>query len=225
MPKWVKKSKMRGFTLVEMLIAFAVLGILGVAMTNFFATQVRNMKAQNQIVDMQQKLRAGIGMFEREMRMAGYKNPDRSYGNKPTIVSADSNSVYFTQDLNGDGDLNDENEHVAFCVYDSAFGLTQGASNSVQNFATHSHEPIFLDLEDLQLYYTMADGTKITSPGIPGDIRSIEIALLVRSQTSDQNYLDTRVYQKPSGGNWGPYNDAYRRQLLTSTVLCRNMGL
>ena len=214
---------MRGFTLVEMLIAFVVLGVLGAAMTNFFAGQVGNMMAQNQIVDMQQKLRAGIGMFERELRMAGYNNPDNQAG--ATIVSASSASVYFTQDLNGDGDLADENEHIAFCVYDSKFGLTQGANNSVANFATHSHEPIFLDLEAIQLYYTLADGTQTTSPGTPADIRSIEIALLVRSQTSNRSYLDTKTYPKPAGGDWGPFNDAYRRQSLTSTVLCRNMGL
>ncbi len=36
---------------------------------------------------------------------------------------------------------------------------------------------------------------------------------------------ETLLGTLPSGANWGPYNDDFRRRLLSTTVKCRNIGL
>ena len=64
-------------------------------------------------------------------------------------------------------------------------------------------------VEDLQLSYTLADGTVLDLPGTPSDIRVIHIVITGRTAIPDSRYM----------------NDGYRRQTMTATVEIRNLGL
>jgi len=62
----------KGMTLVEILVVLVVGSILMAAMFGSFINQQKSYAMQDQVIDMQQGLRAGIDRMTREIRMAGY---------------------------------------------------------------------------------------------------------------------------------------------------------
>jgi prepilin-type N-terminal cleavage/methylation domain-containing protein len=97
----------KGITLIELLVALVITGILVAAVYRTFTSQQKTYTVQEQVVDMQQNVRAGINRMMREIRMAGFGtvsmvlpvtlggktfndvvNPDTPVAGSLTIVSA-----------------------------------------------------------------------------------------------------------------------------------------
>jgi prepilin-type N-terminal cleavage/methylation domain-containing protein len=92
----LKKNK--GVTLIELLVALVISGILVGAIYRTFIGQQKTYTVQEQVVDMQQNVRAGINRMMREIRMAGFGNvsmllppPGITIGGKnyPDVVNPD----------------------------------------------------------------------------------------------------------------------------------------
>jgi prepilin-type N-terminal cleavage/methylation domain-containing protein len=66
--------KNKGVTLIELLVALLITGILVGAIYRTFIGQQKTFTVQEQVVDMQQNVRAGISRMMREIRMAGFGN-------------------------------------------------------------------------------------------------------------------------------------------------------
>ena len=66
--------KNKGITLIELLVALVVTGILVAAVYRTFTGQQKTYTVQEQVVDMQQNVRAVINRMMREIRMAGFGN-------------------------------------------------------------------------------------------------------------------------------------------------------
>ena len=69
-----KISKVRGLTLIELLVAMAISAILIAAIYRTFIRQQKTYTVQEQVVDMQQSVRVAINKMMREIRMAGFGN-------------------------------------------------------------------------------------------------------------------------------------------------------
>lgn len=244
----------RGFTLVELLIAMAVSGIIMTGIYSAFKTQQDSYLAQEQVAEMQQNIRAGLDMMVRDIRMAGFTGDGGSNAN---ILDAQVDAISFSADLNEDGDTTDAGENIAYDLYNSTttgsltvgrassdvvIALTESPSGSGHYEATPNHQPFVPEIENIEFFYFLEDGTRTTSPADPSDVRSVEISILARAHRPDRNYKHNKFYcpaSHPSlntttnlcedpGGNtltpWGT-NDNYRRRFQTMTVQCRNMGL
>jgi prepilin-type N-terminal cleavage/methylation domain-containing protein len=61
-----------GLTLIELLIALVLSGILIAALYQLFIRQQKTYTVQDQVADMQQNIRVAIDQMTREIRMAGY---------------------------------------------------------------------------------------------------------------------------------------------------------
>lgn len=85
-----------GFTLVELLIAMAISGIVMAAIYTVFQSQHKSYIIQEDIAEMQQNLRGGMDLMIQEMRMAGY-DPTGSLNASITVIST-NDSVTFTRD-------------------------------------------------------------------------------------------------------------------------------
>lgn len=100
-----------GFTIIELLIAMAITSVVSTAIYTAFQSQQQSYITQDNVVEMQQNLRAAMNIMVREIRMAGY---DPTWEANADIVIAGPNSIHFTKDISEDGDTNDANENITF---------------------------------------------------------------------------------------------------------------
>jgi prepilin-type N-terminal cleavage/methylation domain-containing protein len=70
----IKMTKDKGVTLIELLIALVISGILIAALYRGFISQQKIYSVQEQVADMQQNARVAINRMMREIRMAGLGN-------------------------------------------------------------------------------------------------------------------------------------------------------
>jgi type IV pilus assembly protein PilW len=221
------KAIKNGFTIVELLIAMAITGIVSAAIYTAFQSQQQSYLSQDQIVEMQQNLRAAMDIMVREIRMAGYD----PYGNSDAgITSATGNKFGFKFVADDDSYDNDDDEttdemgELKTLEYDLYDAYSDG-DNDIGRKVGEKKRAAAENIEEIEFYYTLADSTKTTTPADPSQIRSLQITILARTGDPVRGFTDTKTYNTPSGASWGPYNDNYRRRLLTTTVKCRNMGL
>jgi len=97
-----------GFTLVEVLIALAIVGVVLGAIYTAYLGQLRTFNTQEQLVDMQQNVRVASYFLERELRLAGL-DPTGNAGAAITVANAET--ITFSMDFTGgeaDGLDNDD---------------------------------------------------------------------------------------------------------------------
>jgi len=220
----------KGFTLIEVLIALAVSGILMVGVYTAFQIQQESYRTQDQVAEMQQNIRAGLDFVVRELRMAGY-DPDNL--GSAGISAANANSITFSfvadddaTDNDGDGTV-DEIGELATISYDHYDANTDGLMD-VGRQVGGTKRAVAENIEQIEFYYTLADGTQTTTPTATqlDDIRSIEISILAMTDRPDGKYLNSQSYASASGVDWTPAAaDNFRRRFQTMRVQCRNMGL
>jgi prepilin-type N-terminal cleavage/methylation domain-containing protein len=211
-----------GFTLVEVAVVLAIVGIVVGAIYSVFVSQQKSFVAQEHAVDVQQHARVAMALLTRECRMAGY-NPLRVPG--IGMVTAEANRVGFTMDIRGgtgnasDGDTNDLNENI---TYQLADGTGDGQNDLLRN-----GRAVVSNVDAFDLEYLDADGNPITRPvsaaNLPA-IRSIQISILVGSGREDRDYTDTSSYSNQQGQViFTAPGDHHRRRLLSTEVKCRNL--
>lgn len=101
-----------GFTLIEVMIAIAIFGIVLGSIYGVYKAQMRTHYTQQQVIDMQQNIRAAMYLMEREIKMAGL-NPTGAAG--IGITTADNHVLEFNLDASGgygDGVDNDGNDGI-----------------------------------------------------------------------------------------------------------------
>ncbi len=205
----------RGFTLVEMMIAMAVgLVVLG-TMYSTFTVQNKTFSDQEEIVAMQQNVRAGMDMMAREIGMAGYDpcrvNSDSDSSNNFSGVTVNSTQLQIKADLDG----NDPISHNCQSPY-KGIDLT-GEENIVYAFdATNKQitrnigggaQPFVENVQSFTFEYLKSDG--ITTATAPADVRRIRITITGRTAKPDPSYSA---------------NGGYRTYTLTSVIAPRNLA-
>ena len=90
----------KGFTLVELLIAVLISGIVIIEIYNFFNYQQRNYALQDQLVEVQQNLRVGMDALSRDLRPIGYGVPSATSPSAiEKITAATEKSITFLANL------------------------------------------------------------------------------------------------------------------------------
>lgn len=140
-------SNKHGFTLIEILIALAISGIVSTALITTFLSQQKSYVVQENVAGMQQNLRGGMEIMTGEIRLAGYPGDDP--GNKVDDVGIldisprdIDNNIDVTMNGNGavkvafavwddKNDENDENDEftrkvISFSIADSPIGTPDG---------------------------------------------------------------------------------------------------
>jgi type IV pilus assembly protein PilW len=220
-----------GVTLTELLIALALTGIVAGAIYKIFISQSRDYTIQSEVAEMQQNLRAGVFMMEREIRMVGY-DPTRAANTE--ILMAAPSDLEFTADFNGDGDTDDPNEHLIYTHYDTnADGAADALGRDDVNSGT-STQLLAENIDELNFVYldgsrnALSDMTSSVDPADLPNIRSIQVTMVARSGIRDPEYTDKNTYQNQNpGGSEVVYTapgDNFRRRLLTTEIKCRNLG-
>jgi type IV pilus assembly protein PilW len=220
-------SSKSGFTLVEIMVALGLSAVIAAAAFKALTAQQHVYIVQDQSVDLQQSLRAAVGMMVKELKLAGFDPSGRAGAG---IVLADAASIHFTMDLNGNGDCKDGNEDVTYSLYVDKNGVT----NLGRKSGAGSNQSIAQHVEGLEFWYAVEnDGvtTGTHTPTDPAGISTIEINLLLKAQKSDKSFTDTTLHHTTHAEadpavqvvDWGPYNDGFRRRFASTVVRCRNM--
>lgn len=82
----------RGYTIIEMLIALFITGVIAAAAFEFYVSMHNQTLAQEDISDMQQNARVTVAEITKSLRMAGYK-----VGTHPAFeVNGDSLYVFYS---------------------------------------------------------------------------------------------------------------------------------
>ncbi len=135
-------------------------------------------------------------------------------------------------DNDGDGDVDGVDEMISL-----RFQLQGDELHRMQVAETTGavlvDDIIATDIQNAEFLYTLDDGdaaTTIPTAGVGGgtaedlgNIRRVGISVLAQSQGDSFGYTDTQVFTTLSGVTWGPFNDHRRREMVTTTVVCRNM--
>lgn len=235
-----------GFTLVELMIALAMAGIIVAAVYSMYTIQQKTYTAQDQVTVMQQNIRAAIFSLVSEIRMAGY-DPKSSTGahSGASFTAASVSGMSFLADLNENfapyPNL-DPNETVTYGFLAADDGNGDGIVDNADGFASFGRitgggvlQAVAENIQAIEFLYTMDDDSQTTSPADVSRIRSVTISILARAGQYDPKYSNKELYTPASGNMWDlngptagtgqPANDNFRRRFLTTTVKCRNMGI
>ncbi len=117
----------RGFTLLELLITAALMGIVITAITSLFLEMQRNSRVQEELVEVQQNLRVAMDQLTRDITMAGYLIPLTA---DPVAAAPE----FLCRDLNSDGDCLDAGENFPLTLQSAA--VTGQVARIDQEFAT-----------------------------------------------------------------------------------------
>lgn len=233
-----------GFTLVELMIGFAISGIVISAAYSTYQQQLRSYQVQEDVSILQQDLRAAMYLLERDIRNAGL-DPTGNAG--AGFLKANSNEIEFTADFRGgesdgidndndgyrdesdewfDGDTNDPTERVRYAINTSQrLGREWSGAGGLQ--------PVADNVEAINFVYLDVNGNAINDDGSGGvssahfrNIRSVVVTVIARGDKPDREYTDSTVYTNQLGITLlNPGGDNYRRRLLVSNIKCRNRGL
>ena len=227
----------QGFTLVELIVAVAIAGIVMGAIYSTYKSQQHSYTAQTHVVEMQQNLRAALYVIGRDIRMAGF-NP------------ADINNLAgFEQSLlDGDGNEATDPTRMAFTIDDDADGAissTLSANNNAEQIAYRlsgnalekftydavlgwDWRTVAENIDAIDFVYLDDNGTSIdptTATNLPL-IRSVQISLVAKTGRIDKDFSGTPAYNNQQGTEiLEAKSDNYRRRLLTTEIRCRNMGI
>ena len=209
--------KKNGFTIVELLVAMALSGIVMIAVYKSFASQQKTYSVQDDVAAMQQDLRAAMDIMVREIRMAGYSPSGATAG----IVAATDVSLQFTSDLNENGvltNVGNPNEQITYALTGTGSLGRESWGGGLQ--------PMAENIDALNFVYLNANGDVIDPATELANIRSIQITIVAKSDRWVKEYNDLREYCNQQGTVVlrSPV-DGFRRRLLTTTIRCRNLGV
>lgn len=191
----------RGFTLVEILVAVAISGIVMAGIYSAYYSQQKSYVAQEEVAEAQQNLRAAMYFMEREIRMAGC---DPSGSANSSIIAAGANSMQFSEDI-GDGAGGSSNGAIDTATENIKYYLEDGRlrrSTIDESTGDPIVRTIAEDIQALSFNYFDADGNEVAQP-VTSDtivnIRSVQIGMTATSGTN--------------------------QRAVTAHVKCRNLGL
>ncbi len=225
----LKRLNKQGFTLVELLVAMAISGVVMAGIYTVYYSQQKSYIAQEQIVAMQQNLRAAMFYMEREIRMAGCDPTQNANPPTPGIQDigwdAGENrytSMSFTLDLTNtagtgypDGLVDGPNEDVAYALADN--------DGDGDNDLERNDNLIAENVDALDFVYLDQDGNPTATIS---QIRSLRVTIVARTGRGDPGYTNTTAYynqQDLVNPILAAPNDNFRRRRLTTTIKCRNL--
>ena len=223
-------KRQHGFTVVEVMLAMVIASALITAVYQTFHSQQQSYLMQRGTATMEQSLRGGMYLMNRELRSAGY-NPLKipnyvtfrtgfAAPNDQFVVNyaTDHSMVAFTLDTDGSGSI-DINEQLAYRFDNTTKALER--FNTARTNAADKWETVATNID--AVYFAYFDQNKNLTTN-PANFRYIEVSLLARMEQQDNKYTNTTVYTNKEGVNLCPSctGDHYRRRLLTTTIQLRN---
>lgn len=186
----------QGFTVIELLLAVAIAGIIMASFYSIYMSQQRSYLRQSEIAAMNQNIRSALFYMGKEIRMAGL---DPTGAANAGIVENLPNRIRFTEDVQGqsendppDGNIGDTNEDISYFLADPD---GDGDTDLVRD-AGFGRRLIAENISSLLFDYLDGDGN--TTGSLPA-IRFVEVTLKAVTENGSSD------------------------RTITSRILCRNL--
>ncbi|WP_446009229.1 prepilin-type N-terminal cleavage/methylation domain-containing protein [Candidatus Electrothrix sp.] len=219
----MKKARLgdNGFTLIEIMVSMVISSLVIAGIYGVYTIQQRSYTVQEQVSEMQQRIRGAVDYMARNIRMAGYD---------PNGLGCDSD-LTTTAPSTLEFDICDETDKREFTI---AYDKTEGDINvtTVLNGGTGSTMPLAEGVDAFLFRYLDSQGNVATG----NNITVVEISMLVRSSAPDFKHTDTMTYVPGSGdpADWkkatnfdnpstNSPNKNFHRRLLITSIAMRNM--
>ena len=198
-----------GFSLIELIVALVISSIILTGIYSVYTTNQKVFATQQQVVEMEQNLRAANFMLVNDLRMAGY-DPTGDAG--AGIVTGGTNTITITMDLDDDDAFTSPSENITYALADpdsvgreSLYRYSSAPPNGDDMIADNidALDFVYLDGDSNVMEMTVALPATVVSPA---DVRSIQISIEART-----------AHSAPGG--------TFQRRTLTSWIKCRNLGL
>jgi type IV pilus assembly protein PilW len=183
MIRLVTADRRGGFTLVELLVAIAIGGVLLTATYELLNTNSKLYYSKENTMMMTRDLRASTDFLIREIRMAGCNPTGASGIGFQDDTSA--TSIHFNMDIDGDGAISSTEEieyyTVLLNVIDSLLRRTGGATNDSLNYL------IAEDITSLEFIYYDSTGAELTSLSTTdlGNIYAVKFTINAETPKAD----------------------------------------
>jgi type IV pilus assembly protein PilW len=198
------KSDPKGFSLVEVLVAIAITGVVLGAILSVFSSANQTYFTQDSVADTQQRARTGLDMMVRDIRMAGL---DPMFTYTAGIEEATATKIRFTADRNMDGDLNDSRERLTYEFNGNNLFFYEGADLGTPPPPPPKTEILIDNVSALAFTYLDASGNPIAAPVSVSNLANIRtVAVSITCQGTDykrKNFIRT----------------------LQTRINCRNLGM
>ena len=197
------KSNQKGFTAIELLVSLALLSLTLGSIYGLYMSFVQRCTSESVKINVQQRVRSGLDMMIRDIRMAGL---DPAATDDFGIVAVTSQRIQFTADRDMDGELDDAD-------------VTDGID--IADIEHIAYEWDGSDAISLMLY--KADGSLELSEPVVKNVTDLTFTYLDSNNaaTSDLDAIRTvgiqMTIQRPSG----PHDQITRT--LVKRVQCRNL--
>ncbi len=216
--------RQRGFTIIELMVAMAISGMLMAVVAMAYTGQSRSNNAIQDVTSLQQDLRSALQLMAREIRMAGY-NPT---GKAPAagIVSIENAAkepeLHFKMDTDGDGTIATGEE--------VSFGINSNGSLGRETGGTGGLQPIAENINRLIFEYNLDDGTWTQAPTDLTKIRAVKIIIMGHSARETSGVVDNSTFTPPlttaSPPDWTPANPGkFHWRMMSLIVQCRNLQI
>ncbi|MBW6485054.1 MAG: prepilin-type N-terminal cleavage/methylation domain-containing protein [Syntrophobacterales bacterium] len=162
-----------GFTLIELIIAMAIGLLILSASYRVFEVQNKILKNQEQIVELQQNVRAAMEMVTREVRMAGYNPANVAF----TGVAVSSSQLEIRADLDGNAGIAGQ-EYITYAFDSTNMRITRNIGASPQPFAENI---------EIFTYQALLDAD--------GNVAALRITIRGRTALPDPSYSANGGYR------------------------------
>ena len=156
-------NRQAGLTLIELLVAVAMSGIVLAALVSLFVSTNKIFTVENKITDIQQGARGAMQLLSRDLRMAGLPQSSSCSG----IPSANGTALRVRYDYDDTGT----------CGEDRAYQYVSSDEKLEVESNGGGYQPLAENIERFSLTYTLDDGTQTSSPTDTSRIRMVNVVL------------------------------------------------
>lgn len=185
----------KGFSLIEIMVAIAIMSILSIAMIKTYTGFTRVYTTQEVAAGVQQDLRASLNIMTQDIRMAGFDPTDSdNFG----VEVATATNIRITSDTDMDGAVDDSGfERI---TYNFDAGTNQLQQILYETTGSESTQPVVDNVTNVAFTYFDEDNN-ITAT--LADIRTVTISMTIDEPAGRGGTVSRTLSTRVQGRNLG----------------------